>query len=568
MQENMARRLLIVDDDTQAVEIFKGVFEGDFEVSSAYSGEEAMAILEDSVPDVVVLDAVLPGMNGWDVCRRIKAESGEHAPKVIMVSACAVDMDDRRKGYEAGADDYLVKPFIHQDLHAKVQVWSRMRATEKRLAAKVEELEQTKTELQRARDRLQHRVDLGQERLGEVNQELLSEKQKRKQREMEKNVLRSRLFESEKLRAIGQLAGGVAHDFNNLLGGIMGNADLLNIKRGDDADVAKHADRILRATRRGAKLTRQLLTFARRRVSVEEIIDMESVVDETLALLENTINKNVRIVRERASAPVRVKGDHGELATALLNLALNARDAMPEGGILTIRAERAEATDMGTEGLVGGPVVKVSVADTGTGIDKGVIDRVFEPFYTTKPTGEGAGLGLATVYGCVEQHGGKVSVESRVGAGSTFMVVLPATDEAVSATEEPRGGAAGKGTGHILLVDDEQVVRETGREMLEGLGYAVSTCSDGAEAIEYVVEHLDHIDAVVLDMIMPNISGTACYREIRKISSSVPILFTSGHTGAQPTPRAEDDPATAFLPKPFEVAAFGKALAGVLGKRA
>ena len=341
----------------------------------------------------------------------------------------------------------------------------------------------------------------------------------------------SQLRHSQKMEAIGTLAGGVAHDFNNLLQGIMGAAELVQIS-GRPGDPAYEAAIIIENTgQRAADLTRQLLGFVRRGKLRDVAVDIHAVVGDVAGLLKRTIDPRVRIALRLNATASTVRGDPSQLDQAIMNLAVNARDAMPEGGELTFETRSIDLSetnrDPGT-GSSSGRYLVVTVADTGQGVSDEIRDRIFEPFFTTKEPGEGTGMGLSMLYGIVTNHGGWVEVRSEWGRGAAFDVYLPATSD-VTPDEVVPTQKGRTGHGRILVVDDEETVRTVLSAMLSSAGYEVVTACDGEEAVTYYRDHGHEIDLVILDMSMPKLDGRACFRALEAINPIVDIIISTGH---------------------------------------
>ncbi len=369
----------------------------------------------------------------------------------------------------------------------------------------------------------------------------------------DRDRLEEALREAQKLEAVGRLAGGVAHDFNNLLTVVLGNLEL--VRSGvDPAEIDELLAASERAARQAADLTRQMLGFARRQPLQPAVVDLNALARESLALLRRSIDPRIRITLTLAPDLRPVAADPVQVQQVLMNLCLNARDAMPDGGTLTVETANADdlpdpvpGTDLRPPGYA-----RLSVTDTGVGMTDEVRAKIFEPFFTTKEIGKGTGLGLATVYGVALAHGGSVVCQSTPGQGSRFDVYLPVG--AVIETLPPIGIAtppADRGHGEmILLADDERAVRDLARAGLELHGYQVLVAADGAEAVDLFRRERGRIGLVVLDATMPNMTGRQAFDAIRAINPDVPVLFASGYPAARslPDPRP---PRTAFLHKPY-----------------
>lgn len=367
----------------------------------------------------------------------------------------------------------------------------------------------------------------------------------------DKQRSQEQLQESQKLEAIGQLAGGVAHDFNNLLGVIMGQAELLNEKLVDE-DLRGRASSIIRAADHGASLTHQLLAFSRKQLIEPIVLSLNALVAETIQLLGRTLGEEIELVTRLAGDLWLVNADAGQIQQVLLNLALNARDAMPNGGTLTITTENTVQieTPKRREGEL--PLenhILLTVNDTGEGMTDDVRERIFEPFFTTKPAGKGTGLGLAMVYGIVKQNNGHILVTSEPNSGTTFKIYLPRTlaEPAMSR----RSAVPAWGSETILVVEDQTSLRETVSEMLKDYGYTVLEASNGKEALHIVFAKKGEIDLVITDVIMPEMSGTKLARCLQAIDSPPKLLFISGYTGEEVYRQGGLGKNVGFLQKPF-----------------
>jgi PAS domain S-box-containing protein len=374
----------------------------------------------------------------------------------------------------------------------------------------------------------------------------------------EERLLQEQLRQSQKLEAIGQLAGGVAHDFNNLLTAILGHAELLQIgAHRDAAGIEMAAVEIRKAATRAAELTAQLLAFSRKSPMRRVDVDVNSIIRDTISILRRSIDPRIIIQFEASSEPSVISGDPGQLQNALINLAVNARDAMPHGGTLKFVTRHlsldAENLPQGLDGLEIGRYVEVAVSDTGTGMDADTLKRIFEPFFTTREVGKGTGLGLASVYGCVKAHNGVIRVESEPGRGSTFLILLPASSEqAVEETPAPQVPME-TGKGHVLVVDDDPSVRRLAESFLGNLGYRITTCNDGIRACEFIHDHAGEIDLILLDMVMPHRSGRDTYFILRKDATNVPVVIMSGFSRNETIEELLAEGAAGFIAKPFLV---------------
>jgi two-component system cell cycle sensor histidine kinase/response regulator CckA len=388
----------------------------------------------------------------------------------------------------------------------------------------------------------------------------------RKRAEQALEQAQAQLMHSQKMEAIGRLAGGVAHDFNNLLGVIRGHADLMLKALPPRHPVRERVEQIQTATQRAAELSRQLLAFGRKQTLKVVVLQLETVVLEAESMLRRVIGEDVELtVAVRPGLPP-VKADPLQVEQVLINLAVNARDAMPSGGRLAIELSALEAEAARAERLPPATHVALSVADSGCGMDEATLSRIFEPFFTTKDVGHGSGLGLATVYGIVTQLGGEIRVSSAPGAGTTFRVYLPATEGVVeraapAATPELLGGGE-----TILLVEDEPGLRRLTGELLESLGYRVLQASGGEEALGLAATHDGPLHLLLTDVVMPGVGGPELARRLRSLRPELPVVLMSGYAANQVAEGALG-PGTRLLDKPFRMSELAAVLHEMLSAR-
>ncbi len=383
-------------------------------------------------------------------------------------------------------------------------------------------------------------------------------------------VLRERedeLRQAQKMEAVGRLAGGIAHDFNNLLTAIVGYADLVLDKLPPGDDRRANVEEIYKAGRSAASLTRELLAFSRKQVLQPTILDLNAVVGDTENLMRRLVGEAVEVTLDLAPDLSTVRADRSQIEQVLLNLAANARDAMPDGGRVMIRTRMMSEEASGKSGAPSftGRHAVLTVNDNGVGMSPEVRARVFEPFFTTKDAGKGTGLGLATVYGIVAQSGGQIWVESEPGQGATFFMALPAlAGSARAAAPAPvRATAPERGTETVLLVEDNASVRGLAREALERYGYQVIEAENGQEALRIATERLESISLVLTDLVMPIMGGRELATRLRARRRDIRIIFTSGHA-SDPAREGLKDSEHMFVRKPFTPAVLGKAVREVL----
>jgi len=374
-----------------------------------------------------------------------------------------------------------------------------------------------------------------------------------KEGELERSRLEEQLRQTTKMEAVGRLAGGIAHDFNNLLTAIQGYGELA-LSRLEPGDPQRwELEEIQRAAERAAALTRQLLTFGRRGLLQPQAVDVNAVVSDVEMMLRRLIGEDVELVTDLDPGLGTVRADAGHVEQVLMNLAVNARDAMRDGGrleIATRSVDRAPERIARELDLAPGPYVVVAVSDTGCGMSPETQERIFEPFFTTKGAGEGTGLGPATVYGIVRQSGGHIAVESAPGKGSTFRIWLPVGGEPMERIEPPRPEPLPAAAETVLLVEDDESVRTMVCRVLEQQGYSVLEAATGEEALEIAVERGDEIDLVFTDVVMPGMGGVELVEHVRAMRPELDVIFMSGYAEGI-SRRGTLDPTAPFLQKPF-----------------
>lgn len=376
-----------------------------------------------------------------------------------------------------------------------------------------------------------------------------------------------RLHQSEKMEALGQLAGGIAHDFNNQLAAMLGYAELLSRRLGD-GELRDYAATIARTAARSSELTRQLLTFARKGLVCTAPVDVHTVLREVVELLRRTIDKRIELELELSAPTPTTLGDHGQLLNSFLNLALNARDAMPEGGVLHFSTDIVVIDSLTGESfspqLSPGGYLQVRVTDTGTGMTEETKRRLFEPFFTTKAAGKGTGMGLAAVYGTVVNHRGAIRVDSELGQGSSFAVLLPLTDRPSEVLAEPYSEVPSKRGAHILVADDEPAVLSMVADSLRHLGYRVTECSTGVRALQVYRERWREIDLVILDWMMPEMRGPETLAAMRHVNPHVKAIMASGVAAEMHSQEAVARLAAQLIQKPFHLSELAACVMTVL----
>jgi nitrogen-specific signal transduction histidine kinase/ActR/RegA family two-component response regulator len=386
----------------------------------------------------------------------------------------------------------------------------------------------------------------------------------------EKRVLEEQFRQAQKMEAVGRLAGGVAHDFNNLLMVITGYGELLLDDLGPDDPRHSHVDEVLKAARAAAGLTRQLLAFSRQQVIQPRLLTLEALVHDSEKMLRRMIGEDIELVTTMNPAPATVRIDASQLEQVVMNLVVNARDAMPEGGRITIETASIDLSDAYARShwpATPGRYAMLAVTDTGVGMDETTRARVFEPFFTTKELGKGTGLGLSMVYGIVKQSGGFIWVYSEPGKGATFKIYLPQVDEAAESLHQTgEMEVVPQGTETVLLVEDEPAVRAVVQKVLERHGYRVLVAPEGQLALNVLAGHPGEVHLLLTDVVMPGMSGRQLAAQFSVLRPDAQVLFMSGYTTDAVVRHGVLEPGIAYLQKPFSPEALARTVRRVLDR--
>jgi signal transduction histidine kinase len=511
--------ILLVDDQPGKLLSYQTILaELGENLITAGSAQEAFEHLLKMQFAVVLVDVIMPELDGFELARMVCDHPRFQTTAIIFVSAIALTDVDLLKGYEHGGVDYVSVPVIPELLRAKVRVFAE-------LYRKTQQLELLNADLER-------RVSERTAELAQTNAEL---EQRVEQRTRERETALAQVHEMQKLESLGQLTGGVAHDFNNLLMAILGNLDLLSqrFSHGEPA-IKRLLEGACRAAERGASLTKRMLAFARRQELRPEKIDVARQVLSMVEMLQRSLGPSIEIAVEFDEGLPPIQVDPNQFELAILNLSLNARDAMPEGGRLRISARHQRAGAEASPALGPGEYVCILVTDTGTGMDDATLQRAAEPFFTTKRIGEGTGLGLSTVFGLAAQSGGLARISSKIDAGTTVEMWLPVAeiDPVSEAASPPPVPPRATYSSSILLVDDDPMVAEATAQMVEYLGHRAIVALSGSEALRVIRSSRD-IGLIITDHAMPEMSGMELASQIRKIRPGLPIILTTGYAGLQ-----------------------------------
>jgi signal transduction histidine kinase len=573
--------ILLVDDRSENLLALEALLRpSGYNLVAARSGEEALRCVLRHEFAVILLDVQMPNLDGFETAELIRGRERSRNTPIIFLTAVSTSELHISRGYIAGAVDYLLKPFMPEILLSKVAIFvdlyvktaevrqqaQDLQSTVVSLEHEIAERERIEAELRRARDELEQRVRDRTAGLAEANQALRTQIAERKR-------LEAQLIQSQKMESIGRLAGGVAHDFNNLLMAISGYTELVADTLPAEHEARDDLREIRKATARAAGLTQQLLAFARKQIMDPRVVDLAELVHDVEKLLGRLIGEHIEIVVELVPALGHARVDIGQIEQLLVNLAVNARDAMPEGGRLTIHVENIildeQAASMADD-LRPGAYIRLTVSDTGLGMDQQTLAQLFEPFFTTKDPGQGTGLGLATCYGIVKQHAGHITCTSAIGKGTTFDIYLPCVDETpadLPARADSR--SLPRGTERVLLVEDEGAVRVLLGRVLRELGYQVVEMPDGEQALQYVRSHGDErFELLLTDVVMPRMGGQKLAERLKSGDPALKVMYISGHIDHPTISEGRREIEPLVLTKPFEQQTLARRVREVLDTEA
>jgi signal transduction histidine kinase len=541
--------ILLVDDQPAKLLSYEAILGPLGEnLIKAGSANEALEQLLRCEVAVVLIDVCMPDLDGFQLATMIREHPRFQKTAIIFVSAIQVTDFDLLRGYALGAVDYLPVPVVAELLRAKVRVFA--------------ELYRKTRLLERLNAELETRVAARTAELEEANAEL---ERRVEERTREREAALAQVHAMQKLESLGQLTGGVAHDFNNLLMAVLGNLELLKKMLPDDPKMRRLIDGATQGAERGATLTKRLLAFARRQELKPEVIDVERLVDNLIEMLRRSLGPAIEIATEFHPDLSAIRVDPSQLELALLNLALNSRDAMPLGGRLAISAQDEEIVEGEVPGLAAGDFVCISVRDTGCGMDEETLRRASEPFFTTKGRGRGTGLGLSMVDGLAAQSGGGMRITSRPGVGTTVELWLPAA-AAEELPERPRASLPGQPRSarscRVLVVDDDPIVGSGTAAMLQDLGHSALEAASATLALDLLGAEPD-IDLVLTDYAMPGMTGTELASRIRRLRPDLPIVIATGYADVP-----DDDPSLPRLAKPYKQQDLAALIDSLIGEAA
>jgi signal transduction histidine kinase len=537
--------ILLVDDQPAKLLSYEAILRDLGEnLIMAGSAREALEHLLKTNIAVILIDVRMPEVDGFELAAMIRNHPRFETTAMIFVSAIALTDIDRLRGYEHGAVDYLPVPVVPELLRAKVRIFADLYRKTKQLQLLNAELEQ--------------RVEQRTAELAQTNADL---ERRVEERTHEREMAMAQVHEMQKLESLGQLTGGVAHDFNNVLMAILGNLDLLSRTLSSDPMARRLVEGAIQAAERGATLTKRMLAFARRQELRPETVDVTKLLNGMAEMLRRSLGPTIEIAMEFENNLALVRVDPNQLELAVLNLALNARDAMPRGGRLHIGAYNRTVEAGNPQQLEPGRYVAAVVTDTGSGMDEMTLRRAAEPFFTTKGVGKGTGLGLPMVYGLAAQSGGSARISSQLGVGTTVELSLPVAD--VRPVAEPQHvSSPGESDGvsyRVLLVDDDAEVTAATVAMLEQLGHRVRVATSGAAALA-IVDEKAKLDLIITDHAMAGMTGMELAERIRRIHPELPIVLATGYADVS----IGDNLDVARLDKPYRLDRLAAAIASVM----
>ena len=606
--------ILIIDDELINLTISEKILtDAGYRVNTATTIADCLQTLQTAKPDMILLDIRLRNENGLDLLKQLKSDSSFDHIYVVIISSVFISTDDQARGLELGADGYITRPIERRELVARIDTFFKHKQSLDNLRKSESQLRNiinknpdailitnqvgqvkfanpaAKTIFNITHSELLNREigypivieDFAEVEIFSPDSGIIVAEMRSINIEWEEEAgylismrdisqrynLEIQLRQAQKLQAIGQLAGGVAHNINNIINAISAYAEIIVLK--GEQNSSANAEKIKSLCDRASQLTTQLLQFSRQKDLKLENIDVHDCINRVTDIIYSSVDPTIQIINELDAEYHVVLADAASVDNVLLNVCLNARDAMKDReGILKITTKNLDLTEeveVG-QGIDPGKYVEIGIHDNGSGMSPEVIQRIFEPFYTTKNQGKGTGLGLSTVYGTIRQHSGYVTVKSEVGKGTSICLFFKVYgSELEPASKTVPDNEIQSGSYSILLIDDEESIIEPLSDLLRMFGYAAFSYSNGLEALEFYRREHATIDLILLDLVMPSIKGLDCFREIKKIRSDAKVIVTSGHVNVDEKTAVLAEGAYEFISKPFHFKHLTEKISQALG---
>ncbi|SDU52656.1 response regulator [Desulfobacula phenolica] len=543
--------IMIVDDELEHIESLKQILDQfGFNLQLAMNGYKVFELLEDTLPDIILLDVLMPEMDGFEVCRRLKSnKTTKNIPVILMTSL--TETVNKVTGLELGAADYITKPFQKEEVLARLKAHFVMR--------------QLHLQLDKTRQTLDDEVSLRTMELTKSNEQL--KKQLAEHKRMEKI-----LKQAQKMEAISTLSSGIAHDFNNILSIIIGYCEMAAMeKQPDDSKIGDCLEKISSAAFRAKELVQHLLTFCRQTEQEKKHIKITPILNYVLNYLKANFSSSIEIKQEIREETGTVLADPAQIHQLILNLCQNAGQVMTEdGGMLSIGLKQIFLDPESVSeypNLISGHYVSIVVEDTGPGMDQEIVERIFDPYFTTKEPGEGTGLGLAVAQGIAVSHGGTIVVASQPGKGSSFEVLLPCRQTESYKPDIKGDQTLPRGSGNVLFVDDEDALVDFGKIVLERVGYKVEGYTSSIEALEEFKKTPQKFDLVITDHIMPKLQGMELAKKILKVRGNIPVMLCTGTKSEELIEHAKAAGIVEVIQKPIPMKTLIKLINNILAKK-